>query len=697
VGAALLVARLGGRPSARWIAGVAFGGGAWFLGLIHAWRHYFGMAWLPWVLVGAAAVAARPGGRPGRAELGLAVAVAGLALAGEPVTLALGVGAIALALLLGELPDAPRRRAPSLARGALAVALGLGLAAVQLLPALARLADSQRGGGLPFDKATLWSMPPIRFAELVLPRLFGDPTRFEQGLHFGWKIHDKSYPYLFFLTPGALLVVFGISALLARRVPWRRVWIAGSLVGGFLALGRNNPVFTWMWMHLPGLDWIRYPEKFFLLPVASLLFAGALGWGRLLDERAAGRRGESDLPLALAGVFAAGAGALALALALEPQLGTWYVTTMGPLDPGSPETARAAGWLRGQAWLATALYGAVALIALAARRPSVRALPLSLAALAVLVGDQLLLGHRLLKPVPAETYTREPQLAQQAHRLPGRRIWSNAEVAPDTDVWLGREPREFEYVRSRVERLDPSTGAIWGLRYVLARDFDLTLTPSARRALAMFDGIWRRHDVDLAYRYLGAWGTAGLVLAKARADLVRDLQGGAARTEPAVLRENPYFLPEARFVGAAAWHGDAAAAERAALADGLPVNRREYLIGPPRPAATFGPARVVALEERGDRTTFRYRATTEALLVVATTFDRGWRASVAGRALPIHETALGMLAVEAPAGEHALELVYRDPWLRVGGAISALAALAALWVALRGARRGRGGPPAAAA
>ena len=338
-GAALLVARLGGRASARWLAAVAFGMGGWMLCLVHAGRSYFGMAWLPWLLLATRSLAAAEGRSSRlRAGLGLAAAVAMLALAAEPATLLVGVGAVALALLVGD-----GARPAILVRGAAAGALGLALGAVALVPAFARLAESARGSGLAYAKATLWSLPPARLIELVLPRFFGDPTRLEEGLFFGWTISDKQFPYLLLITPGALLLAFGTAALVGRRaIPWRRVWTAGALAGLFLALGRHNPLFGWLWQVLPGLSAIRYPEKFLLATIACLVFAGALAWGRLLDERERGRAGEADLPAALAACALAVALALALALTLEPRLARWFVTAMSPIDPDSPLAATAA-------------------------------------------------------------------------------------------------------------------------------------------------------------------------------------------------------------------------------------------------------------------------------------------------------------------------------------------------------------------
>lgn len=686
LGAALLVRRLGGRASAAGLAAIAFGMGGWMLGLVHAGRSYFGMAWWPWLLIGAHAVltaADRRGRR--RAGLGLAGAVAALALAGEPATLLVGIGTVALALLLGE------ARQPGAAwRGAASGALGLALGAVAIVPAFARLAASARGSGLAYERATAWSFPPTRLVEIVFPRFFGDPTRLEEGLFFGWTVSDKQFPYLLLITPGALLLAFGLAALLGRRaIPWRRVWTAGALAGIFIALGRHNPLFAWLWHWLPGLSAIRYPEKFLLATIACLTVAGALAWGRLLDERERhGRAGEADLPAALAACAAAVALALAAALALEPRLARWFVTTMAPIDPASPLASSAALYLTRQAWLAAALHAAAAAVALA---PRLRRLPVAacaLAAVALLAGEQALLARRIFFRVPAAAYLEPPPLAARAAALPGR-IWSNAELVPEIDVWINRDRREFEVMRTRLERLDPSAGAIWGLRYALVTDFDLTLTAPARRAVALLAQRWARADRDLAYRLLGAWSVGKLAIVKDRPALARELARAKRRPDAAELRENPYLLPEARFVAAAESFPDATAAEQAALAAHLPLHEREFLIAPgARPPALFDPrAAVTALAQRGDEIEVGYRAPSAALLVVAATFDAGWSAAAAGVTVPIWETATGMMAILLPPGEGRVTLRYRDPWVRVGAAASASALLVGALIWLRSRRR----------
>jgi hypothetical protein len=223
------------------------------------------------------------------------------------------------------------------------------------------------------------------------------------------------------------------------------------------------------------------------------------------------------------------------------------------------------------------------------------------------------------------------------------------------------------------------SGAIWGIRYALTSDYDLTLTRAARRAGAALENCWRAIDQDLAYRFLGAWSVGKVAVIKGRSALLRDLASGTEHPEPADLVVNPYYLPEARFVAEAEWFAEAASAERAGFAARWPLDRREFLIGagPVEPARFDPEARVMRRVERGDEVEIRYQAASPALLVMATTYDVGWTAESGGRRLQLFETASGMMALPVPAGEGTVVLRYRDPWVRVGGGISAVAALLA--------------------
>ena len=62
-------------------------------------------------------------------------------------------------------------------------------------------------------------------------------------------------------------------------------------------------------------------------------------------------------------------------------------------------------------------------------------------------------------------------------------------------------------------------------------------------------------------------------------------------------------------------------------------------------------------------------------VVVLEGFDPGWRVRVDGRAAPLLRANVAFRAVAVPAGRHRIEMTYRPFGLRLGLAVSALAAL----------------------
>jgi hypothetical protein len=98
----------------------------------------------------------------------------------------------------------------------------------------------------------------------------------------------------------------------------------------------------------------------------------------------------------------------------------------------------------------------------------------------------------------------------------------------------------------------------------------------------------------------------------------------------------------------------------------------------------------------------RWRATQPRMLVVAESWDPGWRAQAGAATLPVRAWRGQLLAVELPAGNGTLDLRYRPVGLLPGALLSALGAAAiavATWRRRRGQRpaaRAEGPPPPAA-
>jgi hypothetical protein len=152
------------------------------------------------------------------------------------------------------------------------VVLGLGVAAVQLMPLIELASFSARGNGIPYQQAAAYSVTPYGLLQLVFPYFF----RGQGNLQWGLWTHWESYIYIG-LVPLALVVV----ALVCVR---RREVLGWALFGALalvLSLGQYSPINLHyaLWL-LPGLSSLRAPGRFTLVVIlaAAMLAGYGLGW-----------------------------------------------------------------------------------------------------------------------------------------------------------------------------------------------------------------------------------------------------------------------------------------------------------------------------------------------------------------------------------------------------------------------------------
>jgi hypothetical protein len=77
------------------------------------------------------------------------------------------------------------------------------------------------------------------------------------------------------------------------------------------------------------------------------------------------------------------------------------------------------------------------------------------------------------------------------------------------------------------------------------------------------------------------------------------------------------------------------------------------------------------------------RLPAEGILVLAQSYERGWRATVDGRPAPVFRANAAFLGIRLPAGLHEVRFDYRPRGLREGAALAAAGALGLVLAALR--------------
>jgi len=329
-GSYLLARLLGLRPFAAWWCGLTFS----FSGYLFAHLHHVSLvcaaSWLPVVILFVER-AWRSHALP-NAVLA-AVAWAASALCGHPQTL-FQISLVVIFWVAWRWLESGRRRRGLARRAALTLgvtfALGLGLAAVQLLLTADLAAASPHGERGSLEYVTSYSLLPAHLVGLVLPNREGTPAfNSYTGGNYYWE-----YVLYIGLLPLALAVVGA-----ARRKAWALAGLAAA--GMLLALARGNPLYQVL-RFIPGFSDFRAPARhIYLFTFAAALLAGH-GWQALAGWRwlAAGRR------LVLVGAVAAVLASLDL---------LWFDRPLAPLsDPRvltAPNPAAAAlnrdpGWWR---------------------------------------------------------------------------------------------------------------------------------------------------------------------------------------------------------------------------------------------------------------------------------------------------------------------------------------------------------------
>ena len=323
----LMLRRLRLAQPAALVGSLAFSGMAKLVGHIglgHVGLVY-AVSWTPWVVLAAMAAAEQT------ASLGaalrrsaLAGGMLGLVFLADPrwavplCMIGLAVAAWQIAHSHKEVARWPPWMA---ARGALALACSLGVAAILALPLREFLALSTRSELTPVESGAL-GLPAARLLGLIAPDLGGWPE---------WQAYA-----------GTIVMVLALVALFGRS-RGGLFWAGVALSGWVLALGDQTPLHAILTRVVPGYSWLRVPSRWLFGSGFALAVLAAHGLHRLIDTPFEGRD-RSRLNLALFGLFG-----LLLALAFV----SWRTSPYPPV---------AAGLQRGPAFAVSAAVLGTALI-----------------------------------------------------------------------------------------------------------------------------------------------------------------------------------------------------------------------------------------------------------------------------------------------------------------------------------------------
>lgn len=616
------------------VTGLTFGLSGFMFGRVGHPGILAAAAWMPWALLGYELLRERI--TPWRAlAAGLPLALAALAGASQvfaTIVWVVGVYALMMALLGGR-----QAAVRGLVALAFALSIGIGLAAVQIVPALSFLDESSRQH-VTFEQAMTYQFPKTHAPLLAFPMLFGnqaDVGPFLDPYRGTWNLTELAgYPGM----AGLVLAAAGIGAVRRDRRAWAILAIA--VVALLLAFGKATPAAQLVY-RLPLYGQMRaWARNIVAFDLAVALFAG---WGVVaLRSDAIARRRAAWLR---AGAAAA---AVAIAALVVPRLGF-----VRPFLPPEGYVVHAVAIPAAAALLAATL-------AIFARHRIVAG------ALCALVAADLLLSFGIWYEWRGGPLTPDVVNANDAV---ARAEWGRLEDSPggiDRYLFLGSVPL-------MLQGEFPTLTDMRGMRSVNGAD---PLAPQRwlqLMGMAAFGGAshpqrYWRDGSDL----LDVLRVTTLLIDPAEPLAREPSSDVTGPTEVAgVLRyEHQPAVEDAWLVGATQVRRFE---DQVFILEGIePFDPAEAALvaspcarcpGPGEPGAT---GRVLRREWHADRVEFTVEATRPSMLVVSQAWSDGWRADVDGRREQVVRADAVLQGVAVPAGRSTVVLEYHPPGLRAG-------------------------------
>ncbi|MBU0480961.1 MAG: YfhO family protein [Proteobacteria bacterium] len=173
-------------------------------------------------------------------------------------------------------PVGLRREAAMALRLGGAILLGIGFGAIQLFPSLDFISQSFRQQAT-IEFAGSFSFPIENLLTLIAPGFFGTKWGAQAGQYWGRNYFWEMWMYLgVFPLTMALAGVWG--------APAKRRWMFVICIAVFmlLGLGKNTPLFPFIYAHVPLFDLMRGSSKITLMAMIALITLSSYGFDAFL-------------------------------------------------------------------------------------------------------------------------------------------------------------------------------------------------------------------------------------------------------------------------------------------------------------------------------------------------------------------------------------------------------------------------------
>ncbi len=547
----------------------------------------------------------------------------------------------------------------------IAITLGLGLAAIQLLPALELARESQRAVGLDFTKVMTHSYWPPRLLTLLSPDFFGNPA---QNNFWGYDNYWENAAYIgvmpLLLALWAIWQVASSKLHAARGIPTplryggalrgqgasresadQRIGestitqhaslitflIIATILSLILAFGWFTSIYPFLYYNVPGFKLFQGPDRWLSITTIALCILAGFGAQRLIDHgfprRAAARLILLGLALSIAGI-----GSLFI---FRDKFATF-----------GPDILR---------------FGIFLIVGGFLFKSEIKNQRSKILLIAVISLD-LITAHRSLNPTidPALYRAANPSAAAiKADGLAGRVFYLDIdEEAIKFSVYLahGSQPHRFDsfgptdlnYWLGEREALLPNVGMIDGV--ATANNFDSLIIGRYQSLLDQINQL----PLDQALAELARMNVAYIISP-------RDLNLPIVyRAENVTIYRNENVMP------------------RAWLAP-IDVDLNQA-------ATILNGSSIDSLTDSGNAVTIRAASPADAWLILSDTYYPGWQATLDGQVTGIQLANQSFRAVKFPAGAHQVEFRYEPNSVTIGATITLIAVVvlvAGLAVTLR--------------
>jgi hypothetical protein len=515
----------------------------------------------------------------------------------------------------------------------------------QMLPALDHVADSARSRPFEFSLVEAWSMPWAKFAELIFPNILGHIAIKNVMWYYGGGLYTgMGSPFLFSVYCGLAVTALAIAGAFTRPRGGRFLLLV-ILVSVLFALGGHTPLLKWLYQaHIATA--IRYPEKFFLMAAFAMILFACQTLQRAID-------GDSGIRDTAAG-FALATTLVAGCIAAVSFTSMYQKVFMKVWGMGAGGAANYMTEISRIDWIVATGRGAILTAILLTMYSRRRVIWLS-AALAFLCADLGVVMFEMNPRMPRRFFNPPPVAATMRPNHPSYRVFHEADWYGQDEIarkWFSTGDAVYWIVRNG---LFPMTPAGSKVRTVLERDYDKTaLLPT----IDLVDSVWdvKRSGREDWYAPFMAMSNAWYRGIYREFDDEKKRVGGNMKNAlPISFLEGKHY-PRYYFADQIVRIRD-----RSDFVDKLSkgsYSDRVAFIS----AAPFVPADgiVRSLHESANDAELEVESQGRGFLVMSVTPHKYWRITIDGKPVPPILTNIGYQGVIVPAGQHRVEMRYRN-------------------------------------